>query len=89
MLFRSTRGGAYGKTLGGGVAVASERFQRSGQAARNRNGKKEKKKKPKAIPFAMSVFPVLGGPYSKIPLGGFIPIFSKSCGCLKGNSTNS
>jgi len=40
-----TRGGAYGKTLGGGVAVASKRFQRSGQAARNRTNKKEKKEK--------------------------------------------
>ncbi|KIM36102.1 hypothetical protein M413DRAFT_449419 [Hebeloma cylindrosporum] len=40
-----TRGGAYGKTLGGGVAVASKRFQRSGQAARNRGNKKEKKEK--------------------------------------------
>ena len=40
-----TRGGAYGKTLGGGVAVASKRFQRSGQAARNRSHKKEKKEK--------------------------------------------
>ena len=39
-----TRGGAYGKMLGGGVAVASKRFQRSGQAARNRSNKKEKKK---------------------------------------------
>ena len=40
-----TRGGAYGKTLGGGVAVASKRFQRSGQAARNRSNKKDKKEK--------------------------------------------
>ncbi|PPQ75851.1 hypothetical protein CVT24_000609 [Panaeolus cyanescens] len=40
-----TRGGAYGKTLGGGVAVASKRFQRSGESGgRNRN-KKEKKEK--------------------------------------------
>ncbi|KAF8967418.1 ribosomal RNA-processing protein 7-domain-containing protein [Flammula alnicola] len=40
-----TRGGAYGKTLGGGVAVASKRFQRSGETARNRSHKKEKKEK--------------------------------------------
>jgi ribosomal RNA-processing protein 7 len=40
-----TRGGAYGKTLGGGVAVASKRFQRSGLAARNRSNKKEKREK--------------------------------------------
>ncbi|KAF8906730.1 ribosomal RNA-processing protein 7-domain-containing protein [Gymnopilus junonius] len=42
-----TRGGAYGKTLGGGVGVASKRFQRSGQTqtARNRSHKKEKKEK--------------------------------------------
>ncbi|PPQ70808.1 hypothetical protein CVT26_014052 [Gymnopilus dilepis] len=40
-----TRGGAYGKTLGGGVGVASKRFQRSGQTVRSRNHKKEKKEK--------------------------------------------
>ncbi|KAF8184788.1 ribosomal RNA-processing protein 7-domain-containing protein [Pholiota molesta] len=40
-----TRGGAYGKTLGGGVGVASKRFQRSGETARNRGHKKEKKEK--------------------------------------------
>ncbi|KAF9480187.1 hypothetical protein BDN70DRAFT_877942 [Pholiota conissans] len=40
-----TRGGAYGKTLGGGVGVASKRFQRSGETARNRGNKKAKKEK--------------------------------------------
>ncbi|PPQ78911.1 hypothetical protein CVT25_002371 [Psilocybe cyanescens] len=40
-----TRGGAYGKTLGGGVGVASKTFQRSGESARNRHHKKEKKEK--------------------------------------------
>ena len=39
-----TRGGAYGQTLGGGVGVASKRFQRSGETTRNRNSKKEKEK---------------------------------------------
>lgn len=40
-----TRGGAYGKTLGGGVGVASKKFDRSGsQSARTRK-KKEKKEK--------------------------------------------
>ena len=40
-----TRGGAYGQTLGGGVSVASKRFQRSGETTRNRKSKKEKKEK--------------------------------------------
>ncbi|KAJ3506805.1 hypothetical protein NLJ89_g6661 [Agrocybe chaxingu] len=41
-----TRGGAYGQTLGGGVGVASKRFQRSGQTtSRSRGQKKEKKEK--------------------------------------------
>jgi ribosomal RNA-processing protein 7 len=40
-----TRQGAYGKTLGGGVGVASKRFQRSGETARHRSSKKEKKEK--------------------------------------------
>ncbi|KAJ7777861.1 ribosomal RNA-processing protein 7-domain-containing protein [Mycena maculata] len=39
-----TRGGAYGQTLGGGVAVASKKFQESGQT-RARNKKKEPKEK--------------------------------------------
>lgn len=40
-----TRGGAYGQTLGGGVSVASKRFQRSGETTRNKNSKKKKKEK--------------------------------------------
>jgi ribosomal RNA-processing protein 7 len=40
-----TRGGAYGQTLGGGVSVASKRFQRSGETTRNRNPKEKKKEK--------------------------------------------
>jgi len=39
-----TRGGAYGQTLGGGVSVASKRFQRSGETTRNRNFKEKKEK---------------------------------------------
>ncbi|KXN81735.1 hypothetical protein AN958_02592 [Leucoagaricus sp. SymC.cos] len=39
-----TRGGAYGQTLGGGVGVASKKFQQTGQT-RTRNNKKEKKEK--------------------------------------------
>ena len=39
-----TRGGAYGQTLGGGVGVASKRFQRSGETTRNKNSKKREKK---------------------------------------------
>jgi len=38
-----TRGGAYGKTLGGGVAVASKKFHQTGQTGRKR--RKEKKEK--------------------------------------------
>ncbi|KAG6854269.1 hypothetical protein C0991_008962 [Blastosporella zonata] len=41
-----TRGGAFGKTLGGGVGVATKQFQRSGQTSkRNRNDKKDGKEK--------------------------------------------
>ncbi|KAG6879236.1 hypothetical protein C0992_004229 [Termitomyces sp. T32_za158] len=41
-----TRGGAFGKTLGGGVGVASKQFQRSGQTSkRNRSAKEAKEKK--------------------------------------------
>ncbi|KAJ7291101.1 ribosomal RNA-processing protein 7-domain-containing protein, partial [Mycena rebaudengoi] len=40
-----TRGGAYGQTLGGGVAVASKKFQQTGQT-RLRNKKKEDQQKP-------------------------------------------
>ncbi|KAF9000228.1 ribosomal RNA-processing protein 7-domain-containing protein [Cyathus striatus] len=39
-----TRGGAYGQTLGGGVAVASKKFQETG-LTRTRNNKKTKKEK--------------------------------------------
>lgn len=44
-----TRGGAYGQTVGGGVGVASKRFQETGEASastkRQRKKKKEKKEK--------------------------------------------
>lgn len=39
-----TRGGAYGQTLGGGVAVASKRFQKTGQSTRTRTKKESKEK---------------------------------------------
>jgi len=39
-----TRGGAYGKTLGGGVGVASKTFDGSGQANRGRKKKEGKEK---------------------------------------------
>ena len=42
-----------------------------------------------ATALAKSVFPHPGGPYNKIPLGGFIPIRSKIFGCDKGQSTAS
>lgn len=38
-----TRGGAYGQTLGGGVSVASKKFQETGQTS-NRDRKKDKAK---------------------------------------------
>ncbi|KAF5334386.1 hypothetical protein D9611_013551 [Ephemerocybe angulata] len=40
-----TRGGAYGKTLGGGVAVATKRFQRSGETSARVRTKKDKGEK--------------------------------------------
>lgn len=41
-----TRGGAYGQTVGGGVAIASKRFQETGSTStRTRNNKKERKEK--------------------------------------------
>ncbi|KAF9448957.1 hypothetical protein P691DRAFT_799756 [Macrolepiota fuliginosa MF-IS2] len=40
-----TRGGAYGQTLGGGVGVASKKFQTTGQTRTRNNKKKEKKEK--------------------------------------------
>lgn len=39
------RGGAYGKTLGGDVAVATRRFERTGETTTGRKKKKEKKEK--------------------------------------------
>lgn len=35
------------------------------------------------------VLPVPGGPLSKTPLGGSIPIAANISGCFNGNSTNS
>ncbi|KAF5363574.1 hypothetical protein D9756_000136 [Leucocoprinus leucothites] len=40
-----TRGGAYGQTLGGGVGVASKKFQHTGETRTRNNKKKEKKEK--------------------------------------------
>lgn len=40
-----TRGGAYGKTLGGGVAVASKKFQTTGMASRVRKPKSKQNDK--------------------------------------------
>lgn len=39
-----TRGGAYGKTLGGGVGVASKHFQKTSETQRNRKKKEAKEK---------------------------------------------
>ncbi|KAH6916182.1 ribosomal RNA-processing protein 7-domain-containing protein [Coprinopsis sp. MPI-PUGE-AT-0042] len=39
-----TRGGAYGKTLGGGVSVATKQFQRSGATSSRARPKKKKEK---------------------------------------------
>ena len=36
-----------------------------------------------ATAFASKVFPVPGGPYNNIPLGGSIPTFSNNSGVLK------
>mmetsp|Transcript_8770 Transcript_8770/g.26010 ORF Transcript_8770/g.26010 Transcript_8770/m.26010 type:complete len:218 (-) Transcript_8770:385-1038(-) len=38
---------------------------------------------------AVSVFPVPGGPYNKIPLGGSIPSVTKRSGCKRGVSRTS
>mmetsp|Transcript_5321 Transcript_5321/g.13099 ORF Transcript_5321/g.13099 Transcript_5321/m.13099 type:complete len:202 (-) Transcript_5321:482-1087(-) len=38
---------------------------------------------------AVSVFPVPGGPYNKIPLGGSIPNVTKRSGCKRGVSRTS
>ena len=42
-----------------------------------------------ATAFAIIVFPQPGGPKSKIPRGGFIPIFLKLSGFFRGHSTAS
>ena len=39
-----TRGGAYGKTLGGGVAVATKQFQETGETSERNAGRQRKKK---------------------------------------------
>lgn len=49
-----TRGGAYGKTLGGGVAVASKPFQK-GQEGGKRSRKNNKEKKEKEAFYAFQV----------------------------------
>lgn len=47
-----TRGGAYGQTVGGGVGVASKRFQQTGTASkRSRKNKKEPKEKDSFYAF--------------------------------------
>ncbi|KAK0207035.1 ribosomal RNA-processing protein 7-domain-containing protein [Desarmillaria ectypa] len=46
-----TRGGAYGQTLGGGVAVASKKFQRSGETSSRNRKKKESKEKTEFYAF--------------------------------------
>ena len=48
-----------------------------------------KKKAPVSLAtaLAMRVFPVPGGPYKSIPLGGLTPMALNSCGCLNGSST--
>ena len=47
-----TRGGAYGQTVGGGVAIASKRFQQTGSTSkRNRKNKKEPKEKDSFYAF--------------------------------------
>ena len=48
-----------------------------------------KKKAPVSLATAraISVFPVPGGPYRRMPRGGFTPIALKSCGWRRGSST--
>ncbi|KAK0230243.1 ribosomal RNA-processing protein 7-domain-containing protein [Armillaria fumosa] len=46
-----TRGGAYGQTVGGGVAVASKKFQRSGEPSNRNRKKKESKEKTEFYAF--------------------------------------
>lgn len=48
---------------------------------------------PRALPVtthrAMRVLPEPGGPYSRMPLGGFTPMVLNSCGWRSGSSTSS
>ena len=48
-----------------------------------------KKKAPVSLATAraMSVLPLPGGPYSRMPLGGFTPMVLNSCGWRSGSST--
>lgn len=46
-----TRGGAYGQTLGGGVAVASKKFQQTGETRTRSNKRKEKREKESFYAF--------------------------------------
>ena len=50
-----TRGGAYGQTVGGGVAVASKRFQREGAASGKRSRKNKKVPKEKESFYAFQI----------------------------------
>jgi ribosomal RNA-processing protein 7 len=49
-----TRGGAYGQTLGGGVAVATKEFQETGQTRKNDKKKKTPKEKEAFYGFQKS-----------------------------------
>ncbi|THV03330.1 hypothetical protein K435DRAFT_827154 [Dendrothele bispora CBS 962.96] len=44
-----TRGGAYGQTLGGGVGVASKKFQESGEASEGRRKKRKTRKEKESF----------------------------------------
>ncbi|KAG7095955.1 hypothetical protein E1B28_006639 [Marasmius oreades] len=46
-----TRGGAYGQTLGGGVAVATKRFQETGETSERQAGRPKKKEKTNFYAF--------------------------------------
>lgn len=50
-----TRGGAYGQTVGGGVGVASKRFQKEGPSGGKRNRKNKKEPKEKEAFYAFQV----------------------------------
>lgn len=69
------RGGAYGQTLGGGVGVASKRFQRSGETSRHR--KKEKKEKEGFYAFQKAEKQRSGNVYYPHRLLFFLLILSK------------